>query len=242
VGKPMNFFDVWIIRYINAFSQHSWGFDHTVVQMVTNTLVKGGVMVALFWWAWNHDQDENSDQREFLLFGLFASISAVIIARVLALTLPFRARPLDNFSLHFQLPIGMDPGALATWSSFPSDHAALFFCFATGLWIVSKRLGSIAFCWALFVISLPRVSLGIHYPTDIVGGALLGMGVALLCRITWLRKSLTRPFLRWSIDYPAYFSACLFLLTFEMAEVFDSVRHLGLSGYHGVQVILQTLR
>jgi undecaprenyl-diphosphatase len=238
----MNSFDLSIIRFFNSFAQHSPLFDRLVAQISGNTLLTGGVMVALFWWAWNRYRDANSEQREYLLFGLFASVSAVFLARVLALILPFRPRPLHNPSLGFQLPTGMNPNILIGWSAFPSDHAALFFCFAASLWMVSKRLGSIAFCYAFFVISLPRIYLGIHNPTDIIGGAVLGIGLACLSRVAWLRKSITRPALHWSISSPASFNAFLFLFSFEIAELFDSVRHFGLSGYRGLQVILQTLR
>jgi len=238
----MNFFDLSIIRFFNSFAQRSSGFDHLVVQISHNTLVRGGFMVALFLWAWNRYRDEYSEQREFLLFGLLASVSAIFVARALALALPFRARPLDNPLLGFRLPIGMDPDALLGWSAFPSDHAALFFCLAACLWMVSKRLGTIAFCYSIFVISLPRIYLGIHHPTDIIGGAVIGIGVACLSRIVWLRKRVTRPVLQWSTANPPFFNALMFLLSFEIAELFESVRHIGLAGYHSVQVILQTLK
>ena len=207
-----------------------------------NALVIGGGMVAMFWWAWNRYRDPQSEQREFLLFGLFASVSTIFVARVLALTLPFRARPLDNPLLGFRLPIGMDANVLLGWSAFPSDHAALFFCLAASLWMVSKRLGSIAFCYAFFVIALPRIYLGIHYPTDIIGGAVLGIGVACLSRVVWLRKRVTHPALQWSAVNPASSNAFLFLISFEIAELFQSVRHFGLAGYHSVQVIFQALK
>jgi undecaprenyl-diphosphatase len=238
----MNFFDLSIIRFFNSFAQRSGGFDHLVVQISHNTLVRGGLMVALFWVAWNRYRDVHSEQREFLLFGLLASVSAVFAARALALTLPFRTRPLDNPLLGFRLPIGMDPDALFGWSAFPSDHAALFFCLAACLWMVSKRLGSIAFCYCIFVISLPRIYLGIHHPTDIIAGAALGIAVACLSKFVWLRKRVTSPVLRWSAANPGPFNAFFFLLSFEIAEVFESARHIGLAGYHSVQVILQTLK
>jgi undecaprenyl-diphosphatase len=238
----MNSFDLSILRFFNSFAQRYPALDHLASHLSGNTLVNGGVLVALFWWGWNRNRDDNSEQREYLLFGLIASVSAVFLARFLALILPFRPRPLQNPSLGFHVPIGMNPNVLIGWSGFPSDHAALSFCLATGLWMVSKRLGSIAFGYALLVISLPRIYLGIHQPTDIIAGAFLGIGLGFLSRVVWLRKGVTRPALNLSIAHPGVFTAFLFLLSFEIAELFDSVRHVGLLGYRSLEAILQTFR
>lgn len=228
----MNFFDLGIIRFVNNFAQRSWWFDHLMVLIANNTLLKGGVMIAMFWWGWNEFREKDSEQREYLLFGLIASVSAVFLARALALSLPFRLRPFHNPALGFRLPLGMEPDALIGWSAFPSDHAALFFCVAACIWFISRRLGIFALCYAFFVISLPRVYLGIHHPTDVIAGAVMGIAVACVSRIVWLRKGITRPVLKWSEVNPALFNAALFLATYEIAELFESVRRVGRSAFH----------
>lgn len=62
--------------------------------------------------------------------------------------------------------------------SFPSDHSAFVFALATALWLKDKSLGLIYFLGALLV-GLGRVLGGVHYPVDIVGGAILGVFSAL---------------------------------------------------------------
>lgn len=182
------------------------------------------MLIALFWWAWGRFGKSQSEQREILLFGLVDSFLAVLVARVLAAALPFRERPMRVASLHWQLPHGIDQQALVHWSSFPSDHATLAFCLAGILWQVSKPLGSIAALQAFFAVGPARIYCGIHYLTDVLAGAVLGIGIAFLARITFLRLKVARPATRWLEKHPSSFYAVLFIWTFEMAEMYDSVR------------------
>jgi hypothetical protein len=124
----MNPFDLHTIHFLNSFAQRSWVFDSLIGQLEGTDLLKGGVIMALFWWAWIRYGNAHPENREKLLFGLISGVFATILARVLALMLPFRVRPLHNLQLNFRLPYGSDPNTLVGWSSFPSDHAALFFC------------------------------------------------------------------------------------------------------------------
>jgi undecaprenyl-diphosphatase len=54
----------------------------------------------------------------------------------------------------------------------------LFFTLAFGMWLASRAAGVLAIAYVALVISFPRVYLGFHYPTDILGGALIG---AVIC-------------------------------------------------------------
>jgi undecaprenyl-diphosphatase len=59
------------------------------------------------------------------------------------------------------------------FGAFPSDHAALFFAVAAGLFAWSWRLG-LAGLLVAGALSLARIAVGFHYPSDMVAGALLG--------------------------------------------------------------------
>jgi len=220
----MNTFDLTILHFFNSFVGRSPVFDSWVVFIVLDPLLDGGLLIAFFWWAWGRFGKSQSEQREILLFGLVDSFLAVLVARVFAVALPFRERPMRVPSLHWQFPHGIGPEMLIHWSSFPSDHATLAFCLAAILWQVSKPLGSIATLQVFIAVGLTRIYCGIHYPTDILAGAVLGIGIALLAKITYLRLKVARPAARWLDKHPASFYAVLFLWTFEMAEMFDSVR------------------
>ncbi|MGK4582407.1 phosphatase PAP2 family protein [Kitasatospora sp. HPMI-4] len=63
--------------------------------------------------------------------------------------------------------------------SFVSDHSAMSMGFAVSLFLVNKRLGMIAGSLALLQ-GFCRMFMGVHYPTDVIGGFALATAVVLL--------------------------------------------------------------
>ncbi|NDZ83918.1 phosphatase PAP2 family protein, partial [Streptomyces sp. SID10853] len=66
-------------------------------------------------------------------------------------------------------------------SSFPSGHAASAAAFATGVALESKGWGAVVAPLAVSVAA-SRVYTGVHYPSDVVIGAALGVGAAFAVR------------------------------------------------------------
>lgn len=58
--------------------------------------------------------------------------------------------------------------------SFPSDHATAAFAIAFGILFVARRTGWLFLAWAA-LIGISRVLAGVHYPTDILAGAVVGL-------------------------------------------------------------------
>ena len=59
-------------------------------------------------------------------------------------------------------------------SSFPSNHAAAFFSVAFALFFIKKKKLGIIFLGVALIVSFARIFTGLHYPIDILGGALIG--------------------------------------------------------------------
>jgi undecaprenyl-diphosphatase len=223
----MTAFDEYIIRSLNSWANRWEAFDSIILLLRVTDLLKGGVISALIWWAWFRTEGDQKRSRAVILSTLVAAFGAMFTARGLSLVLPFRYRPLHNPEIGFQLPYGMEPEILDDWSSFPSDHAALFFCLTAGLWFVSRRLGIVALLQTVFVISFPRLYDGLHYPTDILAGAGIGLAWFHIANMSFIKNRLLPPVGYWLEHHPMSFYAAFFLLTEQIATIFQDARTVG---------------
>jgi undecaprenyl-diphosphatase len=96
-----------------------------------------------------------------------ALVIGVLIALFLKMVIA-RPRPEDIANAGFLLSASM--------SSFPSDHAAIAFIVFGVIGHHAKKY-RLWFYLLAFLIAVSRVYLGVHYPTDVVAGAFLGIAV-----------------------------------------------------------------
>ena len=159
-----------------------------------------------------------------LLDAVIAGFAALIVGRALALTLPFQLRPFTRTDLG--LSYRMD-GGISTWNSMPSDHAVMAFALAALLLRVSSLVGLLAALHGVLLVCLPRLYLGLHHPSDLIVGAMVGAFIAYAT--AWLdrRYAFTDPLLRWERTKPSWFYTIGFFVLFEIAEMFQSFRQLG---------------
>ncbi len=70
--------------------------------------------------------------------------------------------------------------------SFPSNHAATYTAGAAVLWYFFRYL-RIPAMFVVLMVAISRVYIGVHYPSDVIGGAVLGIFIALIV-ITVFKK------------------------------------------------------
>jgi len=97
-----------------------------------------------------------------------------------------RARPFvaDPHGVHLFTAHAAAPG-------FPSDHATAAFAIAVAI-LLRKRGWGIAALVAATILSVGRVALGVHYPSDVIAGAALGSAAALALWAAPLRTRIDR--------------------------------------------------
>lgn len=71
------------------------------------------------------------------------------------------------------------PTPVNPWESFPSGHAAYAFVIAATIWLTDDKFGKLLLFLAMLV-GLGRVILMVHFPIDVMVGALIGSIVAYL--------------------------------------------------------------
>jgi undecaprenyl-diphosphatase len=224
--------DQWILLHLNSLARHSQVFDEVMALFAGRTLLKGGVIFALFWASWFDVSKEQYERRTILLSGFFAAIISLAISRLIATLAPFRERPLWSLA-HFQVPYATSSEDLIHWSSFPSDHAALYVGLSVAILLAWRRLGILALVYTLVFICVPRMYVGIHYPSDLLAGALIGTVVVLVATTSAIKQRVKR-LLRYESQNPAVFYMISFFVTAQLVEMFIDVRKLAVFVWHAI--------
>jgi undecaprenyl-diphosphatase len=115
-----------------------------------------------------------------------AGFSALLALGIAHLITEFwdRARPYEAHptAAHLFISPSSDP-------SFPSDHATAAFAIAVAIWLRSRKAGWLALAMAT-ILAVSRVAVGVHYPGDVIGGALIGTASALIFWVPPIRRPL----------------------------------------------------
>ncbi len=108
----------------------------------------------------------------------WVTIVSVIVSRFGAAELIrffyHRPRPFVTLQVHKLLSSGWFYSD-TEWS-FPSGHSAFFFAMATAIYLYNKKWG-VWFFVAVILMNVSRIVSGVHYPSDILGGAIIGIVV-----------------------------------------------------------------
>lgn len=227
----MNRLDLSILHFINLAAHRSLFFDELIVLVSKNNFLKGALVFAVMWYLWFQYEDDRK-KHEYLLAGVGASFIGLTLAKILTWLIA-RPRPFNNPSIVIRIPYGIEAASWEGFNSFPSDHGVLFFALATGIYFASRRAGWLMFTYISLFICLPRIYLGIHYPTDVLAGAAIGLSIGWLVHLPAIRKPFTGWAQRWLDAKPGQFYFCSFLLTYLICELFDPLINVAIFMRHG---------
>jgi undecaprenyl-diphosphatase len=169
---------------LNVFVlRHEWLADLFGVIEVAAPVVLASATVVLWLLA------RPGSDRKWKLASTAALTSAglALLVNQLIADLWDRARPFQSHAdAHTFVPRSHD-------ASFPSDHASAAFGIAFAV-LCFDRLAGALFVSAAALIAVGRVVVGVHYPGDVLAGALVGLACAVLvCKLALpLLRSLVR--------------------------------------------------
>ena len=183
---------------INGMAGHAGLLDDAMKLLATG-LIFLAVPLMLILWFW----PANAPQRALNQRVAGAAVAAVMLALGVA--------SLAGHAYADARPFVSDPGTRllvqhSANNSFPSDHATVSFAIA-GTIIWWRRLAGGLVMFAAALIGLARVFVGVHWPSDILGGAIIGLAVGSIAalsvpRLTCLQRWAARYLPPWLIAPP----------------------------------------
>ncbi len=160
--------DAALLHALNGFAVRHDGFEDPLALYVAASQALFLALVAVLGIAGGAG---GARRRAAAAAGLAAGLGlaiAQVISRVVDRPRPFVD---DPSGVHLFARHAADAG-------FPSDHATAAFAIATAIFLRDRRLGAIVLAFA-GLLAVGRVALGVHYPSDVLAGGVLGVVVAL---------------------------------------------------------------
>jgi membrane-associated phospholipid phosphatase len=171
--------DIDLLKSINPQYPSAWLWKtaSSSYVVVAGTISLGSLAYALI---------ENDRAMRYKSYELLGAIGINIIATEGLKRIFDRIRPYDKY------PNDVFVLKTSKGYSFPSGHTSLAFATATTLSYTCKKWYIIlpAYLWA-GCVGYSRMYLGRHYPSDVLGGAVVGTGSSVLSH--WLSKKLFEP-------------------------------------------------
>ncbi|RPF34590.1 phosphatase PAP2 family protein [Streptomyces sp. TLI_185] len=167
--------DVDLLYDINGLAKDAphW-FDRVVSFVGEYGLLLAMVLLVVWcWWSVRRRGDEDAASSVAAL--VWAPVAAALAVLVNVPIRGFVERP-RPFRTHDGLDVLVSG---KTDYSFVSDHATITMAVAVGVFVANRKFGAVGIGLALLE-GFCRVYMGVHYPTDVVGGFALGTAVALL--------------------------------------------------------------
>lgn len=153
-----------IVVGLNSFFSN---YNNALPKFFAEYLIYSLPLILIVLWLWSQKAKKVA-LRAFMAALLAWPILANLIGR-----LTDRARPFENGGVQeliFHRPT----------YSFPSDHAAALFAVAFSFWFSGYKKLSLAVFIIGALVSFFRIAAGIHFPTDILGGLVVGLASAYL--------------------------------------------------------------
>lgn len=157
----------WLLSW-NRLAEASC-FSQALVKYLAQYLIYSVPFIFILLWFWS------AKSKKIALRALFSAGLGLALAMIIGKSLN-RSRPFEGGGVQEILFHRPD-------YSFPSDHATLLFAIAMSFYLGGyKKLSYLIFLLAV-IIGAARVAAGVHYPSDIIAGAVVGIIAAYLIKL-----------------------------------------------------------
>jgi undecaprenyl-diphosphatase len=164
-----NAIDIKLFLFINGFLGRSLVLDSVILFFAEYAVFVLVLIVAL---SLIKDYGRESKERfRANLIGLIATSATVMLVTELIHKAYYHPRPL--------FALGTPHILFETSNSFPSTHTIFLFGLATAVYFYDRRLALILYIGG-FLVGIARIAAGVHFPSDILGGIILGIFFGLI--------------------------------------------------------------
>lgn len=166
-------FDIWFIELLARFLGRYPLFDLGIESAIRHNVLGGlwfAACIFIFWTQGARPGGQKVRQRVLtILFGSSLAVVLTFLSGELASWLP----PSRNPAFAHLYPMYLSENS--NNNSFPSQSTALYAAVAAGMFSLNRVVGSALWVGVALLVSLPRVYVGGHYPSDVLVGLVLGL-------------------------------------------------------------------
>lgn len=155
--------DIKLFFLLNSFAGRSPVFDALVIFFADYL---GYLLVAAFLFFVYFVHRGQGEKRDMLWVAVLSTVAARGVLTPVVRYFWHRPRPFALWQVYQLVP--------ESGYSFPSGHAIFFFALGAALYLYNKKWG-VWFFAVSFLMGIARIIAGVHYPSDILGGMVLGV-------------------------------------------------------------------
>ena len=199
------------------------GGNDNLWELANNSLFRGFPLffsIPALWFS-----SEQPERRGRMLAGLLAVCLATMLSVWLQFHTAVHTRPILDLAIPLDTVIPRTPWDRT--NSFPSDTATLFFGLAAVIFVENRLVGLFCYAWVAAIVAIPRIIVGLHFPSDIIGSFVLGSAIVFIFAKSPYPKGLFERALKWFEGRMYIVHGLLFVFLAEAFDLFPSLQGLG---------------
>ena len=174
------YYDIVIFKLVNGLAGRSAAIDALEIFLANYLpyLLMLFLIACLFW-----PQENKRQNRQMVFLAITSALAARFLLKTAILFFYQRPRPYIALPSTHKL---ISSGVSESLQSFPSGHVIFFFALSAVVYSFNKKLGAFFFICSA-IMGIARIFVGVHWPSDILGGAVLGILVGVVAKWLYVR-------------------------------------------------------